>query len=125
MIKLSNLIFEGKKNKEIDLKQYTIELIGFEGANVLEDYFSYMINVGFVKILKNMKDSISVSSEYVGYYFEKGSLDEIMFFIGSNETKISLELYYRWLKQSAEVYLKKHNEDYYIVNLYLNDICKD
>lgn len=72
-----------------------------------------------------MKDSISVSSEYVGYYFEKGSLDEIMFFIGSNETKISLELYYRWLKQSAEVYLKKHNEDYYIVNLYLNDICKD
>lgn len=83
-----------------------------------------MINVGVVKILKNMKDSISVSSEYIGYYFEKDSLDGVMFFIGSNEIKISLELYYRWLKQSAEVYLKKHSEDYYIVNLYLNDICK-
>lgn len=116
---MGNLIFQKSENNQIDLIQYTIELIGVEETNILEKYFSYMINVDFVKTLKNMKDSISVSSEYIGYYFEK---DSLMFFVGSNETVIPLKLYYMWLKRAAELYLQENKQDKYIVDLYLNDI---
>ena len=83
--------------------------------SVLRIYFNYMLNNGFIETLEYMSNLISVSSEYIGYYFTEDSHgnvdcnDGVTFFVNDADITITYEEFCDLLIKVSNYYIKNNH----------------
>lgn len=85
--------------------------------SVLRIYFNYMLKNDFIEILEYMSNFISVSSEYIGYYFTEDSEGNIVrdgrvtFFVNEADATITYEEFCNLLYKVAMYYIRNNDCD--------------
>lgn len=100
--------------------------------SVLRIYFNYMLKNDFIETLEYMSNLISVSSEYIGYYFTEDSYGNVdcnggvTFFVNDADINITYEEFCFLLDRVADYYINKNDcdiESIKKIHACLNKIC--